>query len=152
MNIKTCRKCLVEKSHGFFNKSKTAKDGLQSYCTKCTRAYSVVYKQTDKGRESEKKYREKYLSNEENRTIKRKSQADYKKNHREELRKSEAVHSAVYRAIKNGTLIRQPCETCGTTDNIHAHHDDYSKELEVRWLCIRHHKEAHRKPIENNHA
>jgi len=24
-----------------------------------------------------------------------------------------------------------------------AHHDDYSRPLDVRWLCKRHHEEAH---------
>jgi hypothetical protein len=29
------------------------------------------------------------------------------------------------------------CERCGTThDNLHAHHDNYYKQLEVRWLCV----------------
>lgn len=46
-------------------------------------------------------------------------------------------------AIKSGKLVRQPCEKCGEpkTD---AHHDDYSKPLEVRWLCRAHHAEHHR--------
>ena len=32
---------------------------------------------------------------------------------------------------------------CGTTTNIHAHHDDYSKPLDVRWLCNFHHGKHH---------
>lgn len=36
--------------------------------------------------------------------------------------------------------IKQPCEVCGTPAE--AHHDDYSRPLEVRWLCSVHHKEV----------
>lgn len=52
--------------------------------------------------------------------------------------------SATKYAILNGTLIRQPCEVCGaTTPTVHAHHDDYRKPLDVRWLCFRHHVRRH---------
>jgi hypothetical protein len=53
-----------------------------------------------------------------------------------------AVHLTTT-AIANGTLVRQPCEVCGTTRKIDAHHDDYSKPLEVRWLCRSHHRQHH---------
>lgn len=49
-----------------------------------------------------------------------------------------------YNAFRRGELKRLPCETCGTTKNLHAHHDDYSKPLEVRWLCADHHREHHK--------
>jgi ribosomal protein S27AE len=49
----------------------------------------------------------------------------------------------VRRALKRGDIKRQPCEVCGTTWNIHAHHDDYEKPLDVRWLCGRHHLRNH---------
>ena len=48
-------------------------------------------------------------------------------------------------AIKAGRLVRQPCEVCGADDKVHAHHDDYSKPLDVRWLCPEHHREHHAK-------
>lgn len=47
-------------------------------------------------------------------------------------------------AMRAGKLVRQPCEVCGTTIKIHGHHDDYSKPLDVRWLCVTHHAEHHR--------
>jgi hypothetical protein len=53
------------------------------------------------------------------------------------------AHKAVYKAIKKGTLVKQPCEICGTAEKVQAHHDDYSKRLDVRWLCPKHHKEHH---------
>lgn len=53
------------------------------------------------------------------------------------------THARVAYALKKGTLKRMPCLMCGTTKNIHAHHDDYSKPLDVMWLCVVHHKSRH---------
>lgn len=47
-------------------------------------------------------------------------------------------------AIKTGKLVRLPCEGCGEAKS-EAHHDDYSKPLEVKWLCRSCHAAAHRK-------
>ena len=45
-------------------------------------------------------------------------------------------------AIKRGDIIRCPCEVCGETRS-QAHHHDYSKPLEVKWLCAKHHRQLH---------
>lgn len=50
--------------------------------------------------------------------------------------------SMVTRAVKLGELTRLPCEVCGGLP-AQAHHDDYSKPLDVRWLCKKHHDEHH---------
>lgn len=46
--------------------------------------------------------------------------------------------------IQRGKIQRKPCEQCGEI-KVEAHHDDYNKPYEVRWLCrrchIAHHKE-----------
>lgn len=55
----------------------------------------------------------------------------------------EAARRAVREAVRAGTLTRQPCEKCGATE-AQAHHDDYLKPLDVRWLCRKHHDEVHR--------
>jgi len=55
-----------------------------------------------------------------------------------------AARLAVRRAIQSGTLVRQPCELCGSSPT-HGHHDDYSRPLHVRWLCPKHHREHHAK-------
>ena len=47
-------------------------------------------------------------------------------------------------AVRRGKLTRKPCEKCGLP-NAHAHHNDYSKPLDVIWLCHVHHMEIHRK-------
>lgn len=38
---------------------------------------------------------------------------------------------------------RQPCAECGRPD-AQAHHEDYGKPLDVKWLCVTHHRKAHR--------
>jgi hypothetical protein len=46
-------------------------------------------------------------------------------------------------AIRSGKLVREPCEKCGALKS-HAHHHDYSKPLEVQWLCSPCHGKEHR--------
>lgn len=51
------------------------------------------------------------------------------------------AHQIIATAKKRGKIIPKPCEICGAL-KVEAHHEDYSKPLEVRWLCRKHHKEA----------
>jgi hypothetical protein len=61
---------------------------------------------------------------------------------RTEHPEAQAAHNAVARAIRSGKLVKGPCEVgVDCTGQVHAHHEDYSKRLEVRWLCARHHRE-----------
>ncbi len=47
-------------------------------------------------------------------------------------------------AIKSGELRRLPCQICGSTKRIHAHHEDYTAPLVVRWHCNSCHTKLHR--------
>lgn len=47
------------------------------------------------------------------------------------------AHRVVASAIRNGTLVKEPC-FCDNPDT-QAHHSDYSKPLDVEWLCKIHH-------------
>jgi len=51
---------------------------------------------------------------------------------------------AVNDAVRHGTLERKPCEVCGQL-RTEGHHPDYSKPLEVRWLCPDHHRAEHKR-------
>jgi predicted DNA-binding protein YlxM (UPF0122 family) len=64
---------------------------------------------------------------------------------------SDTAHNIVEKAVLRGVLIPQPCEVCGANGlmsdgrrEVQAHHDDYSKPLDVRWLCQKHHHEWHK--------
>ena len=53
------------------------------------------------------------------------------------------AHAALRSGLKRGLLERRPCEVCGD-EPADGHHDDYSRPLDVRWLCRKHHKALHR--------
>jgi hypothetical protein len=65
-------------------------------------------------------------------------------------RKWDEEHPAAYRAhytltnaVRDKRLKKGPCTICGTTDRVHGHHKDYSKPLDVTWLCARCHHRIH---------
>lgn len=69
---------------------------------------------------------------------------------------SDKAQNKLERAIQRGEITRpETCEECGMkpppfTDGrtpIQAHHDDYSKPLEVRWLCQRCHHKHHKETM-----
>jgi hypothetical protein len=62
----------------------------------------------------------------------------YRQRHRDRL----AARAAVQVAVANGRMQKQPCAVCGSEEDVQAHHDDYTRKLDVRWLCRRHHAEA----------
>jgi type II secretory pathway component PulK len=46
-------------------------------------------------------------------------------------------------AIRAGRIQRQPCVDCNSTVRVQGHHTDYSKPLEVVWLCGSCHGKRH---------
>ena len=53
------------------------------------------------------------------------------------------AYNILYNAIKNGIIQKGVCEVCGSFD-VEGHHDNYSKPLNVKWLCPMHHSWLHK--------
>jgi endogenous inhibitor of DNA gyrase (YacG/DUF329 family) len=104
-------------------------------CKKCQsrRAVEWARKNRDKKRAANNKHSAKTSSNRAART------SAWRANHPQK----KAAHQAVQTAVRNGSLIKQPCSVCGSELRIHAHHDDYSRPLQVIWFCHSHHMEHH---------
>ena len=51
------------------------------------------------------------------------------------------ARNKVAAALKAGRMHKLPCLICGL--DAEAHHPDYSRPLDVIWLCNKHHREAH---------
>ena len=130
MKVK-CARCKKIKDSSEFWKNSSRENGLNYCCKECLREYRQknieAYRETDKigKRKYRKKHPELWIVNNKK----------YRK----------PAHDLVWRAVKDGKLKRKNCEIkdCGKR-KVHAHHDDYSKPLEVRWLCPAHHKQLHR--------
>lgn len=57
--------------------------------------------------------------------------------------KASSARKRVSDALNSGTLKRGLCLSCGA-EKVEAHHHDYSKPLDVVWLCRQCHADAHR--------
>ena len=130
---KRCIKCGEEKSLEYFRLTPA---GNPLAC--CTVCHNI------NGRKYYAKHRERVLARVKARYRKtRETVQAYDRQRYREHREKWLARARVSIAVRKGDLTRGPCDKCGTTINIEGHHDDYSKPLEVRWLCSSHHKRFH---------
>jgi hypothetical protein len=70
----------------------------------------------------------------------RKERLEYRKREPEK----ERARWTLSNALQAGRIVKGECEIgVDCLGRIEAHHDDYSKPLEVRWFCQRHHARHH---------
>lgn len=138
MILKICIKCNKEKSVTEFYKHSAMKNGSLNKCKDCCITESK--KNRIKNEQHYIEYEKKRSSLPKRKELNKKTVSKFRKDFPEKYR----AQSSVGYNIKVGKLVRQPCAICGEL-KVHAHHTDYSKPLEVVWLCPKHHKEAHKK-------
>jgi hypothetical protein len=68
---------------------------------------------------------------------------EYWKKYRMANRMKAKARSMVAHAVQSGRLARRPCVECCSTDGVEGHHEDYSKPLDVIWLCRTCHRALH---------
>lgn len=132
-HMKTCFKCNIKKDLDCFYKHPQMADGYLNKCKGCSK------KDVMSNRESKVDYYRGYDAKRQQDPERRKKKAVYLKRFRQKNSLMNAAHCKVQRAIKKGILIRGNCSMCNATEDIHAHHEDYSKPLEVIWLCVKCH-------------
>ena len=148
--VKTCFKCHVRKPITEFYVHPQMGDGRLNKCKECTKAdvrknYAdniEHYQSYERGRRNlphRVEARKEYAQTDRGREAARRAHENFRRRFPEKAR----AHDITNNAIRDGRLIRKPCEVCGTTADVEAHHDDYTKPLNVRWLCVTHHVEHH---------
>ena len=143
--MKTCFKCNVAKPLDQFYRHPQMGDGHLGKCKECAKA--DVRENYAKTRPAKTKYEKERAQRPERKAAAIRSQRRYRAIHPER----HAAHAAVAKAVRRGDLARSPCEVCGEV-RAQAHHDDYSKPLDVRWLCFRCHREhAHGQVVTSDH-
>lgn len=68
---------------------------------------------------------------------------EYHKKWREKNPDGYRAHYLLTNAVRNGRVKKEPCSLCGTTKRVHGHHRDYTKPLDVVWLCAKCHQRVH---------
>lgn len=148
--MKTCLKCGETKPIEMFYRNPTMADGHLNKCKACIIAYgSENYRRKIKNpvwniamrQRSRLKYAEKRAAGHVV-NVNKERLKHWLPGYLLKSRARRLVHLRVWNAIQAGKLIRQACEKCGNTKT-QAHHDDYSKPLDVRWLCAPCHSAHH---------
>ena len=134
---KTCFKCGVEKPLDKFYLHPQMSDGRLNKCKECTKSDGRL-----NNRKAHRK-RSKYERERFKEPARKRMLLEYQRHRRRVHPERARAHGSVWRALKSGKITRGPCEVCGTEVRVQAHHDDYSRELDVRWLCFVHHREVH---------
>lgn len=139
--IKTCAQCSVSKPLEDFSPYRRNADGRHSYCKNCVAANAKTKRNRDldKARKRERARPQRSATMTEAR---RKRCNQQSKKYRLQSPQKSRARSAVKHALLIGVLVRKPCERCGS-ENSEAHHEDYSKPLEVIWLCRLDHAARH---------
>lgn len=89
----------------------------------CRNAYNKIYFQDPKNRKHRADLMKKY-------------RVDPKTAHKHKAR------DLLRKAVKRGTILKEPCKFCGDVKS-EGHHEDYYKPLEVTWICRKCHLELH---------
>ncbi len=118
------------------------KDGYLGKCKDCAKEDSI------------KHYREKWKDPEWRKLEKNRGKEKYGRLYKGVSQKRDPIkrsaRSKVSNALRDGRIQKPEfCEDCGTKEKLEAHHQNYTKQLDIRWLCTLCHGKTHRIVLSN---
>ena len=150
---KKCKKCGLTKPLASFPIRAAMRDGHRNECLDCKLAYQqawVARMRKDPGYVAMDRARHRAKSAERRANGKAKP-TNYATVKRwiKRNRHAQRAHWKASKAQMGGVLVKpQACEQCGARRRqLEKHHPDYSKPLEVLWLCSKCHGLTRRKPL-----
>lgn len=139
-HIRTCRLCGEKKPLEEYTRNRTKSMGYDYLCKACHRKQEQERRRADPEKSREVNRR----SVQNNKGHWGAMWADYQKRYCAKYPERHRANGRLNYRIGKGDIIRPlACSRCGATSALEAHHPDYSKPLEVEWLCLICHKEEH---------
>jgi hypothetical protein len=137
---KQCKICNLTKKLGEFYAHPASKDGHLNKCKECHKAaVKVNYR-------SNKEYYQEYERKRFRCKERKKKIAEYQRKRRAKNPEKYKARMMLNNSIRDGKSQKKPCEFCGCKA-VEAHHHDYSKPLDVKWLCFICHRREHNQMV-----
>lgn len=130
MDTQRCSKCEETKGFDGFYRHPRSFNGFMAACKECTKAAVKLRRRTNPAVQAYDRQRG------------NRQKPGYMKARREAHPEMYAAHTAVGNALRDGRIKREPCVFCAS-EKVHGHHRDYSKPLDVVWLCPKCHHRLH---------
>ncbi len=134
MQTKTCRDCGIEKSLDEFYVHAQMADGHLNKCKACVRERIRLFRFNNPDHISEI---------DKARNDRRKADPEFRAKRRVYLSNYRTSERMRAHAIAESLPRPSQCSSCHIRPAEHAHHPDYSKPVEVIWLCVRCHQRLH---------
>jgi len=138
MKEKTCKICGKVKPIEDYHRHKLMLSGYLNQCKVCINARARAHRAANI-----EELRKRDIWRNKNQPHRRKANFVRSKNWLKRNPEKAKAHDALNGAVRSGRIKRLPCEICGS-GKVHGHHEDYSKPLDVIWLCSIHHAQIHR--------
>lgn len=140
MSEKRCSRCARVLPIGMYANDISRRSGKSNACRECE---AERHKRRDPQRNKPRVLDTAYYE--------RKRRADAARRKRPDHNERMRARNTVGRAVRNGRIKRpETCEHCGGAPRrIEAHHRDYSKPLDVIWLCTSCHSAEHKREAVN---
>lgn len=121
--------------------------GLQSYCKACSKKSSMEHVKSEEAKQRHREWERAWWQTQQGKACHARSSKAHALRHPTKM----TARQAINHQVRVGKVIRPDyCKRCGIANtpiangrsSIQAHHRDYSKPLEVEWLCPECHKRA----------
>ena len=133
-----CTTCAALKPLAAFVRSARSSTGYRSTCRACRRDYTAQWRLDHPG------YQRAYDVTRKGRTVHRRGAARQRKAHPERVR----AQNLLRYAVRSGGILKPVmcpvCQLWAAPRHMNGHHPDYSKPLDVEWMCLWCHRDLHK--------
>lgn len=148
---KRCPKCGITKSANEFPRNRSRPDGLNGYCKPCQAAHNENWRKRNPEKIAVAGAKRRASNKERFASVARRWRkenpqrvAEYRKARRRRDANKVKARDQLAQAVRSGRVQKpERCESCDQQAELQGHHEDYSKPLDVAWLCEPCHRVVH---------